>query len=76
VIAARRGMLPEIVRDGVDGLVVDDTPQALAEAILALVMDPVRREAMGKAARERAHAEFRIQNQAARVAALYAEVTA
>jgi glycosyltransferase involved in cell wall biosynthesis len=76
VIVARRGMLPEIVRDGVDGLVVDDAPQPLAEAILALVMDPVRREAMGKAARERAAAEFRIENQAARVAALYAEVTA
>jgi glycosyltransferase involved in cell wall biosynthesis len=44
----------ELVRDGVDGLVVDPTADALAAAIGGLLADPARRERMAGAARETA----------------------
>jgi glycosyltransferase involved in cell wall biosynthesis len=71
VIAADRGMLPELVEDGVSGLVVKDTPEALADAVLQLLRDPERRKAMGEASRERAHREFRMDRQAEEVEKFY-----
>jgi glycosyltransferase involved in cell wall biosynthesis len=58
VICARRGMLPEIVTDGVTGFVVDDTPENLAAAMVKLALDPERRQSMGQAARAKALREF------------------
>jgi glycosyltransferase involved in cell wall biosynthesis len=71
VIAADRGMLPELVEDGVSGLVVKDTPEALADAVLQLLRDPERRKTMGEASRERAHREFRMDRQAEEVEKFY-----
>jgi len=53
VVVSRRGGLPEVVEDGGTGLVVDDPhdTMALATAILTLVRDADRREAMGRRAR-------------------------
>jgi glycosyltransferase involved in cell wall biosynthesis len=52
VIAPRTGGPAEIVRDAVDGLLVDpDDPRALAAAIVALLDDPERRRRMGEAGR-------------------------
>lgn len=53
VVATRAGGTPELVRDGETGLLVPprDGP-ALAQAILHLLGDPARREAMGARARE------------------------
>jgi glycosyltransferase involved in cell wall biosynthesis len=55
VISPPRGGGAEIVRDGVDGLLVDpvDTP-ALADALVGLAENPQRRAAMGAAGRARA----------------------
>jgi glycosyltransferase involved in cell wall biosynthesis len=53
-VATRRGLLPEIVEEGRTGLLVDETPEALAEAMTALARDPDRRAALGRAAAERA----------------------
>ncbi|MFH0888727.1 MAG: glycosyltransferase family 4 protein [Planctomycetota bacterium] len=39
LIVARRGVLPEIVDDNRSGLVIDDTPENLAQAILRLAND-------------------------------------
>ncbi len=58
VIAARRGMLPEIVTHGVTGLVVDDTPENLCAAILELARDPELRRKMGRAARSKTEREY------------------
>ena len=59
VVATRRGGLPEIVVDGVTGLVVPaEAPAALAAALTSLLTDPTRRQAMGEAARERVEAQF------------------
>ena len=41
----------DLVRDGVDGLVVPPTAAALADALATALADPSRLEAMGRAAR-------------------------
>ena len=74
VVAARRGMLPELVADGERGLLIDDTPANLAEAILALARDPERRAQMGRAARQYALEEFSLERQADTVGGFYDEI--
>jgi glycosyltransferase involved in cell wall biosynthesis len=59
VVATRAGGLPEVVEDGVTGLLVPpgDT-HALAEAIGRLLRDPDLRRRLGEAGRERVLARF------------------
>jgi len=55
VVASRAGGIPELVRDGVDGILVDTGDvRWLAEAIVSLLKDPALRQRMGTAGRERA----------------------
>jgi len=72
VVAYASGALPEIITDGVDGLLVPprDT-EALALALVSLLRDPERRTAMGKRGRQRVVTDFGPQRQADEVAALY-----
>lgn len=63
-VVARRGMLPELVDDGVTGFVVDDTPENLLEALRTLVKDEKLRNHMGRATREKALREFQVEKQA------------
>lgn len=66
------GGLPEIVRDGVTGLVVPPrNARALADAILALAADPERRRAMGAAAVRRVEEVFDYRESARQFAALF-----
>lgn len=52
VVASRVGQVPAAVEDGVTGLLVEPSdPDALAGAVDALVADPDRRRAMGRAGR-------------------------
>ena len=74
VIVANRGMLPELVEDGVSGLVVNDTSEGLADAVLRLLHHPEMREALGKAAYQRAHEAFRLDRQAEAVEEFYQEM--
>jgi starch synthase len=72
VVASRVGGIPEVVADGVNGLLVPpDDPGALADALNVLLRDPGRAEAMGHAGRERAVTEFSWETVAAQTAALY-----
>jgi len=73
VVAANRGMLPEIVKDGVTGRITADTPGNLARAIIELSDEPLRRR-MAQAARERACRDFNVKSQAARVEAIYEDL--
>jgi len=59
VIATRAGAFPEIVEEGKTGLLVErGDADALAEAILALLRDKNRCQAMGKAGRQRTVEKF------------------
>jgi alpha-maltose-1-phosphate synthase len=74
VVASRVGGIPEVVNEGVTGLLVPpDDPAALADGINLLLRDPARAEAMGAAGRERAVTEFSWDAVAVQTAALYAE---
>jgi len=73
-IVADRGILPELVEDGVSGFVVKDSPEALAEATLHLLRHPELRKAMGKAAYEKAHREFRLDRQVEATEKFYQEM--
>lgn len=71
IVAARRGMLPEIVDDGVNGLVVEDTVENLSRAILEMARDEEGRRRMGEAAARKAREEFDVRVQAEKVLAFY-----
>jgi glycosyltransferase involved in cell wall biosynthesis len=71
VVAARRGLLPEIVRDGVDGIIVEEGVDALAAAILRLAADQGLRRSFGENALRRASADFSQRAQAEKVLAAY-----
>ncbi|MEZ5318845.1 MAG: glycosyltransferase [Vicinamibacterales bacterium] len=62
IVGTRAGGIPEAVADGETGLLVPphDEP-ALAAAIAALMRDPDRRRALGRAGRARVEAEFSIE---------------
>jgi len=70
------GTLPEIVRDGETGLVVDARPEPLAAAWRALLEDEGRRSAYGLAARRRAERCFAPARLAEQVEGLYKEAQA
>ena len=75
VVASRVGGIPEVVADGVTGLLVPPgDADALADAINVLVREPGRATAMGQLGRKRAVAEFGWPAVAAQTAALYEEL--
>jgi starch synthase len=72
VIGRRVGALPETVVHGVTGLLVDDDqPESVAAALRAVIAEPERAAAMGRAGRERARAVYSADAHAARVEAVY-----
>ena len=75
VVGSRVGGIPEVVDDGVTGLLVPPgDPVPLSDALNALLRDPVRAARMGEAGRERAVDEFSWDAVAAQTAELYAEL--
>ncbi len=72
VVATAVGGMPEVVEDGVNGLLVPPgNPVALAEAVVTLLGDGERRSKMGARARETAVSRYGIENMMGRLAALY-----
>jgi glycosyltransferase involved in cell wall biosynthesis len=72
VIASRVGGIPELVRDGVDGLLVPaDDPAALAGALRTMAGDRQARAEMGRRARERVVAQFSLDTCVARLLHVY-----
>ena len=58
-VCSRVGGLPEVIRDGVEGYLVPPRDvKGMAARALEILTDPGRRERMGRAARERALADF------------------
>ncbi|MGH7894771.1 MAG: glycosyltransferase family 4 protein, partial [Candidatus Binatia bacterium] len=75
VIAPRLGGPCEIVADGETGLLVPPRDAgALAGAIVALVTDPARRSAMGRAARERVDRVFDIRHHVGAMERVFDEI--
>jgi len=72
VIATCVGAIPEMVRDGVEGLIVPPgDKEAIVNAILRLTLDSNEREQMGRAASRRAKETFDISRTAEEYEALY-----
>jgi glycosyltransferase involved in cell wall biosynthesis len=77
VVATAVGGTPEVVVDGVTGLLVPPRdPVALAEAITRLLHDPDLRRQMGQAGRERVKERFTVERMVSRTEALYRELIA
>jgi alpha-maltose-1-phosphate synthase len=82
VVASRVGGIPEVVDDGVTGVLVDLDPadpegfeRRFAAAVDEVAGDPARAEAMGRAGRRRAVEEFGWDAVAARTVELYRSLT-
>jgi glycosyltransferase involved in cell wall biosynthesis len=75
VVVSDAGALPESVSDGQSGIVFENgNAEQLAQAVLGLLMDEPRRQAMGAAAREWAMATFSWEVIAQQLEEVYAEV--
>ena len=66
----------EVVRDGDTGILTKGDPAALAEAVIGLLLDPERRRAMARRAREVAERLFDVRLQIDRTMAVYADAVA
>ena len=72
VVATAVSGIPEAVRDGITGLLIPaHDPAALADALAALLTDPVRAARYGVAARARIVEEFALEVSSARLAAVF-----
>lgn len=75
VVATAVAGVPELVDDGVTGILVPrNRPDAVAEALTRLIDDPVLREKMGTGGRKRIEEHFRVECVATAFANLWREV--
>ncbi|MCX5895758.1 MAG: glycosyltransferase family 4 protein [Proteobacteria bacterium] len=74
VIAANRGMLPEIIENNREGLIIEDSPEHLVEAMMTMIENPGIRRQMGLNAMHKAQEEFDLVKQTKKVEAIYEEV--
>jgi hypothetical protein len=74
VIASRVGGLPEIVRHGETGLLVDNDARAIADAIRELHADPGRARQMGAEGRRDVRARFTVDHMVRRTMEVYRQV--
>jgi glycosyltransferase involved in cell wall biosynthesis len=74
VLATNIGMLPDFVRDGVGGSIVDvGDIAAIADRLSAMALDPARRKTMGEAAAKIVCDEYDIEIAGPKVEAILAE---
>jgi glycosyltransferase involved in cell wall biosynthesis len=74
-VATRVGGVPDVLRDGVDGFLVEvGDPAALADRLAELARDPVRRGEMGRAGRERVVQRYAVDRLVDDVDKLYREL--
>lgn len=58
IVASNVCAIPEFVEDGTHGVLVEQEPGAMAQALTDIIADPQRRTEMGRAARARLVADF------------------
>jgi glycosyltransferase involved in cell wall biosynthesis len=77
IVATSVGAVPQLVRDGETGLLVEtENPAALASAMLRVVDDPLLRQSLGDHARRLIADEFSADRMAAEYVELYRHVLA
>ncbi len=77
VVAFEVGGIPDMVQDGVNGLLVSaEDSRALGQALARILADAELREQMGQRARQRAEAGFAVEKQAAGYIGLYEKILA
>ena len=75
VVSTQVGGIPEIVEDGVDGVLVPPANKhALAEVITDLLKDPARREQMSGIRRDKVIAKFRFEEMVQSYEAIYRQL--
>jgi len=74
LIVSQRGVLPEIVDDNKNGLVIDDTPDNLAQAILKLAGDKELRERFSVSARQKIERHFTLEQVVKQTADFYQKI--
>jgi glycosyltransferase involved in cell wall biosynthesis len=76
-VARLVGGIPEVIEDGVTGLLVSSgEADALARTVESLIKDPIRRATLGRAAQDRARERFSAKIIVPRYEALYHRVCA
>jgi glycosyltransferase involved in cell wall biosynthesis len=66
VVSRRISGIPELIRNGVDGLLVENKqPGEIAEAVATLLLDSAKMQLLGRAAREQVELNFDIVNTSA-----------
>jgi glycosyltransferase involved in cell wall biosynthesis len=77
IVASAVGGIPEMLDDGVSGLLVPPgSPDALADAMIRLLRDPAERARLGHAARARLAARFSLEGFAAGMFAAFDDAVA
>jgi len=76
VVASDVGGLPEIIRHGENGLLVENTPQAIAAAVRQLLDNPALARRLGDAARRTVMERFTVDHMVRRTMEVYREVLA
>jgi glycosyltransferase involved in cell wall biosynthesis len=71
LVATNVGSVSDVLIDGLNGYLADTSPTALADALEKLIIDPVLREIMGNAGRERATRYFSLEKMCADHTELY-----
>jgi glycosyltransferase involved in cell wall biosynthesis len=77
VVATRVGGVPDVVRDGIDGFLVEPGDvDAMAERLSALAADPPLRHRMGEAGRASVHERYSVERLLDDIDALYRRLLA
>jgi glycosyltransferase involved in cell wall biosynthesis len=75
IVATRVGGIPEVVRDGIDGLLVPPaSPEALSKAILRLIQEPLLRHSLAREGRAWISERFQFETMVRRYEAVYQEL--
>ncbi len=74
VIAANRGILPQLVEDGFTGKVIEDSPENLADAMVEIASNKEKLELFARNARESAVKRFSYRNTVQALRELYGAV--
>ena len=75
VVAVRLPATVEIIENGVDGVLVDDSASKIAEAVVALLADGDLAASMGRSGRRKVEGEYSIKRMADAYQRLYESVT-